>query len=350
MGYIFHLAVCLLTSSALSLLHEEKQTQEPEGFHDAFPPLWESAPRTLEDYLRKGNTIVINPWNYRERLGLYKILLNFSAKYFAGLGPKNGGNILWGLPLQHGWQYRTGRLADPISDTVCGHKDGDDLCVSVYSWWACMNYYLAVIPFLGALDSGFFGELPYEVEMLPPVEQQADFCHSTTECKIQAPRVMASWSNFFKYLLSTEPNSESSATLFFSQEEALNYMWKAHVQSIAFALPKFQNRLSYLNSPESAFAKDWSAAVDFIAATHFSTNQNTTNQFQTGLPPRLLLEGDKEPLIADFTPTQNKVLFLLRALRKSNEKMGGILLLLWRKAMSSEEARKIARHLLESII
>ncbi|KAJ7341917.1 hypothetical protein JRQ81_007823 [Phrynocephalus forsythii] len=320
MGYVFCLALCLLTPSALSLLQEERQAQEAEGFSDAFPPLWESAPGTFEDYQRKGNAIVINPWNYRERLGLYKILLNASAKYFAGFGPNNGGNILWGLPLQHGWQFRTGRLADPIPVTGCGHKDGDYLCVSVQSWWACMNYYLAVIPFLGALDSGFFGELPYTVEMLPPVEQQVEFCHNTTECKAQAPAVMASWSDFFKYLLSTGPNSESPATVFFSQDEALKYMWKAHVQSISFARPEFQNRLKYLSSPESTFGEDWATAVDFIAATHFLTDQNTTNRFQTGLPPRLLLEGDKAPLIADLTLTQNKVLFLLGALRKSNEK------------------------------
>ncbi|XP_042302045.1 protein LEG1 homolog isoform X2 [Sceloporus undulatus] len=283
-------------------------------------------------------------------MGLYKILLNSSAKYFLSLGPNNVGNILWGLPLQHGWQYETGRLADPLNATTCGHMDGDNMCISINSWWACMNYYLSVIPFLGAVDSGFFGELPYEVKILPPDGQEADFCHTTTECNAQAPALMDDWRKFFKYLLSTAPSTESSATHSFSQDEALKYMWKAHVLSIGFALPKFRNRLLYLSDPESSFGKDWALAVDFIAATHFRTNQNTTNHFQTGLPPRILLEGDKAPFIADFTPVQNRVLFFLGALRGANEKIGRILLPLWRMAMSTEEGRTIGRSILEGLV
>ncbi|KAH0622289.1 hypothetical protein JD844_024463, partial [Phrynosoma platyrhinos] len=243
-----------------------------------------------------------------------------------------------------------GRLADPLNATTCGHMDGDNMCISVNSWWACMNYYLSVIPFLGALDSGLFGELPYEVKILPPDEQKFDFCHTVAECNTQAPALMAGWRNFFKYLLSTAPNTEPSATSSFSQDEALNYMWKAHVLSIAFALPKFQNRLLYLSDPESSFGEDWATAVDFIAATHFSTDQTTINHFQTGLPPRILLEKDNAPFIEDFTPVQNRVLFFLGALRGANEKMGGMLLSLWRMAMSTEEGRKIGRSIIESLV
>ncbi|XP_053138835.1 protein LEG1 homolog [Hemicordylus capensis] len=349
MGYLFqslcHLIPFLLVTTTLNPPPPEK----PGDYQDTFPPLWHSAPGNLEDYPIKDNKIIINAWNYRERLGAYKILLDSSAEYFATLAPNNAGNILWGLPLQHGWQYSTGRLADPLNITTCGHENGDRLCISTHSWWASMNYYLAIIPFLGALETGLYGELPYEVEVLPPEEQSADFCHSVVECNTQAPAVMASWRDFFKYLLSTTMEPERSAAQPFSKDEALKHMWHAHVLTLAYALPKFQNRLPYLSRPESSFGKDWSTAVDFLAAAHFSTDQNTINHFQTGLSPRMLFVGDKAPFIEDFTPTQNKVLFLLGALRKTNELTGNILLLLWNKAMSTEEGRKIGRQLIESV-
>lgn len=75
---------------------------------DIYPPLWGFAPENLLDFPVKDNKIVINPWNYQERLGVYKSLLKASAKYFMDFGSQNSGNILWGLPLQHGWQFRTG--------------------------------------------------------------------------------------------------------------------------------------------------------------------------------------------------------------------------------------------------
>lgn len=73
-----------------------------------YPPLWELAPENLLDFPVKGNKIVINAWNYQERLGMYKNLLKSSAKYFTAFGSQNIGNILWGLPSQHGWQFHTG--------------------------------------------------------------------------------------------------------------------------------------------------------------------------------------------------------------------------------------------------
>ncbi|NXC21359.1 LEG1H protein, partial [Corythaeola cristata] len=165
---------------------------------DVYPPLWDLAPENLLDFQVKDNKTVINAWNYRERLGAYKSLLNASAKYFTAFGSQNFGNILWGLPLQHGWQFRTGRLADPSSVTSCGYEDGDLLCISVRSWWSCVNYYLAVIPFLGAVEAGLFGQLQYEIELLPPEERRDDFCYSVADCRSRIPELMDDWKAYFE--------------------------------------------------------------------------------------------------------------------------------------------------------
>ncbi|XP_044275672.1 protein LEG1 homolog [Varanus komodoensis] len=340
------LALFLLTTLTCgAALAQEAQGQQKEN--NAFPPLWHLAPGNLEDYPRERNRIVINAWSYLERLGMYKILINSSFSSSTSHQHRDASNILWGLPLQHGWQFETGRLADPTDATTCGHKDGDNLCISVQSWWACMNYYLAVIPFLGALDSGILGELPYEIEILPPDGHRADFCHSIAECRAQAPNVMSAWRDFFKYQMSAAQNSDISAPHLLSEDDALKHMWEAHVYSIVFALPKFQNRLPFLSSSESSFGVAWATAVHFIAATRFPTDQNTTNHFQTGLPPRMLQEGDKAPFIPDFTPVQNRMVYMIETLHKANEKSGGMLLLLWKVAMSTEEQRKIGRSLIE---
>ncbi|NXU38929.1 LEG1H protein, partial [Drymodes brunneopygia] len=338
----------LVVAVTLSPVTATARSENDVPGEDAYPPLWELATENLLDFPVKDNKIVVNAWNYQERLGVYKTLLKASAKYFGPFGPQNSGNILWGLPLQHGWQFRTGRLADPSGVTSCGYENGELLCQSVRSWWSSMNYYLAIIPFLGAVEAGLFGQLPYEIEILPPEEQKDDFCYSVKDCWSRMPQLMDDWKAFFEYLLSTEHKAVISASFSsFKLDDALGLMWKAHTTSIAYALPKFQDRLKYLSDPEANFSEDWANAVDFIAATYFRTDLPTTNNFQAFLPQRMLVEGDVPPFIHDFSPEQNRILVAMTALREADRLTGGLLLKLWQKAMSTEEGRKMGRKLIE---
>ncbi|NXE08252.1 LEG1H protein, partial [Lophotis ruficrista] len=319
----FGIRALLIVTITLSPATATAWSEKDATGEDVYPPLWDLAPENLLDFLVKGNKIVINAWNYQERLGVYKNLLSSSAKYFTAFGSQNFANILWGLPLQHGWQFRTGRLADPSGETSCGYEGGDLLCISVRSWWSCMNYYLAVIPFLGAVDAGLFGQLPYEVEILPPEERTADFCYSVADCRSRIPKLMDDWKAYFQvnnfpFFFHIFPATVSS----FKVDDALRLMWKAHVASIAYALPKFQDSLKDLSDPEASFGEDWANGVDFIAATHFSTDLLTTNNFQDFLPQRMLTEEDDLPSISDFSPQQNRVLLSLRALHKANQLTG----------------------------
>ncbi|XP_419749.6 protein LEG1 homolog [Gallus gallus] len=343
----FSIKALLIVVVTLNTAAATAQSDTDANGGDIYPPLWGFAPENLLDFPVKDNKIVINPWNYQERLGVYKSLLKASAKYFMDFGSQNSGNILWGLPLQHGWQFRTGRLADPTNGTSCGHRN---LCISVRSWWSCMNYYLAVIPFLGAVEAGLYGEVPYEVEILPPEDRRDDFCYSVGDCRSRIPKLMDEWKAYFEYLLSAEQKATDPAkSSSFVLDDALHHMWKAHVVSIAYALPKFRDSLKYLADPEANFGKDWANGVDFIAATHFSTDLQTTNNFQAFLPQRMLVEGDVLPSISGFSSQQNRVLLSLRDLNKANQLTGGLLLKVWQKAMSTEAARKIGRKLIEDL-
>lgn len=80
--------------------------------------------------------------------------------------------------------------------------------------------------------------------------------------------------------------------------------------------------LKYLSDPEANFGEDWANAVDFIAATSFSTDLLTTNNFQVFLPQRMLVVGDVIPFISDFSPQQNRVLLSMSALYKTNKITG----------------------------
>ena len=76
---------------------------------DPYPPLWEDSPEQLSVYMMEDGNYIINPWVYTDRMGMYRILLEETAMYFAKYGPENEQNLLWGLPLQFGWQYQSGK-------------------------------------------------------------------------------------------------------------------------------------------------------------------------------------------------------------------------------------------------
>ncbi|XP_056419578.1 protein LEG1 homolog [Hyla sarda] len=316
--------------------------------NENYPPLWELVPENLTDFNIQSEKVIINPWNYLERMGMYKILLNVTAPFLDMKEQDNKKNVLWGLPLQHGWQYHTGRLQDTSSS---GKSGEDQTVISVKSWWACMNYYLAVIPFLGAIDAGLFEGFPYGIVISQPNISQSDFCCSIEECRSFSAKTMDEWKAFFESIMTSNKKSDTSVPELTKEEErVLSNLWRAHMESIAVALPRCSDRLHHLSESEGNFGMDWATAVEFIAASNFPTNFQITNDFQTFLPKRILKEGDKAPYIPDFSEQENRVLATLHLLNKANTFTGGFLLKLWKKAMCSEEGRAAGRKLLQNMV
>lgn len=101
----------LLAPSACVLLVGCMFVSSAEVFSlsDQYLPLWNETPGQFSDYSVENGKYIIDPWVYPKRMGMYKILLNKTANYFEKFAPDNEQNFLWGLPLQHGWQYKTGK-------------------------------------------------------------------------------------------------------------------------------------------------------------------------------------------------------------------------------------------------
>ncbi|KAM9665215.1 protein LEG1 homolog [Trichechus inunguis] len=307
---------------------------------DLYPPLWVESPGQFSDYRMKDGQYIINAWVYPERMGMYKILLTQTARYFERFAPENEQNVLWGLPLQHGWQYHTGRLADPTHRTNCGYESGNHLCISVDSWWADINYFLCALPFLAAVDSGVMGISADQVTLLPPPKDQNLFCLNVSACCSSFPETMGKWNAFYQHL------KLPSSTF----DDLLKYLWVAHTSTLKDTLQTFESRLNNYLKPEAYFEISWSVAVEYIAASNFPTTLIRTSDFQKGLPPRMLVTGDVAPFIRNFTAFQNIVLFSVNTLHKVDNATGHSSLIIWKNLMKTQVARRFVLEILEIIL
>lgn len=108
---------------------------------DGWPlPLnWTDAWSNLAEFPRDttSGAILVEPWEYDHRLSLYRTLVTATSAHAGASwwGGAPAADVLWGLPLQFGWQQSSGRLfPQPAA------KPAPLGPVSETSWWACMNW------------------------------------------------------------------------------------------------------------------------------------------------------------------------------------------------------------------
>ena len=131
----------------------------------------------------------VDPWIYSQRLFLYETILNNTNINL--YNNNNESNILWGLPLQFTWQMSSGRL----------FVNNQTKRLSGNGWWACMNYYLSVIPYIYAAEVGIVPK----VNILPPIDNDpSKFCLNSVNC---STTLGEKWTNFYN-LLKTYQNKE----------------------------------------------------------------------------------------------------------------------------------------------
>lgn len=313
------------------------------------PPGWEDAPTFASLPHTPSGVALVDPWVYGQRLGVYKELISRSDAVapcvFRGAAPSEE-NVLWGLPLQLGWQSQTGRLFNS--------SQGLDSPISPKSWWAGMNYQLALVPLLGAKLANL-SALP-SFQVLPPDGAGATaFCidetnttDTTQGCGAVAGALLA-WKSYFSSLADVQARcvagKETRDALL---DETITTLWVAHTASLheGMLLQFVQNQLVYIAAEEGNFGTSWANLVEFLAFARFNPDFNGTGNLQTLLPLRMLRSGDVAPDIADLPNATNFGIEMIEDLSAANTVSGGALLTAWRWAMCAPTARQEARELI----
>jgi len=290
--FVFYLLSATFVAYFASKLVLDRWTERKQPATDPsnlnlskYPPFWDEVPSNFDSFPVRDDSIIVDPWNYIDRMTLYKILLNFTEPSMAGFGPENEQNVLWGLPLQHGWQMSSGRL-------WLGGKDdlNQTMGISPCSWWANMNYFLSVIPFVGAGQAGLYHEnIHYmrpnyskcvNASVISKTKHQAEtpllsgnfsLCQEDA-CSRLEKEAIERWKVFFMEVTNVENN--------LSEDEALHLMREAHIASIEAGILEPKPFLEYMSSTEFSFGQSVIRLVGLIAITGFPTTFNQTNYFQ----------------------------------------------------------------------
>ena len=307
-----------------------------------YPIFWDRAPSSLSEYPlttsgcssanQSDSCPLIDPWKYLDRLGLYKILIDSTSPWMPFVSSSsNISNILFGLPCQFSWQFQSNRLFSNGTNEVSSN-----------SWWASANYYLSVIPFLAAVDTGLISSRRFR--LLP----REGFCSTIDQCFAQIPEAMFRWRSFFLGLLRTDSCRTGSMNERVIDRCYLAPLWAAHIATIQNALPLIASKVSQLPSiNEQRFGLGWAHLVDFIGKSRKNTNLLETFKYQDEfLPPRMLTDADHPPHAPDFSEDVNRALQLLFFIR---DQWYPRLTRIWKQATCNFEARLEAQKVLETM-
>ncbi|XP_043088601.1 protein leg1a-like [Puntigrus tetrazona] len=316
---------------------------------DGLPIKWGKAPSELSQLPTADGVIQVNPWDYLQRMALYKLLINSTDPYMSSMGPGDKENPLWSLPLQLGWKLRSGRLTDPSpgSSSSCGLESSEPVCISTQSWYACMNYYMSVLPFLAAVQTGVVKKGEFQLQIQVPSEVSQDYCANFTDCSTKHPDAMTKWEKFFQSL---QQISDSEDTDFSKKDKILGLLWAAEEASLQTASTACSERQKLYSYPEVRFAQGWLNSAAFVAAARFHANVERSEKLMAPLPSRVLQESDKPPNIDDLSAEENHALHIFSWMNSINTLLGGSLVNLWRSAMCSPQAREKGQGLLHDLI
>ena len=119
------------------------------------PPYWNVTNNLHEFPKDVDGKIIVDPFNYTHRLAMYHELLsstehclwNSSLTQDDGTVIEKAGSPIWGLIIQHGWQYSSDRLCIP-------HDASDGFVFESDCWWGCGNYFFSMVTYFAAERAG----------------------------------------------------------------------------------------------------------------------------------------------------------------------------------------------------
>ncbi|XP_030638267.1 protein LEG1 homolog [Chanos chanos] len=316
-----------------------------EVTENGYPIQWEKAPSDLSELPTADGVTVINPWDFRHRMAMYRVLLKETDQYMGSMGPGPKESPLWVFPMQLGWKLKTGRLADPTGASTCGHAE-DPICISTKSWWSCVNYHVSALPFLAAVHTGIIGDGQIQVQIQAPADGSQEYCTTFSDCSTKMPELMNKWETFFKSLKTI---SSSDIPDFEKKDQILGLMWAADLESIDVAFKSCSEKLKSYSGQEVSFAQSWRESTQYAAATHFQPSLEKIKVLMTPLPSRILQEGDNAPNIPDLSSEENHTLYVFSWMKRMNSLLGGSIMHVWRNAMCSARTREKGQVLMQEL-
>lgn len=228
---------------------------------------------------------MVDPWIIDQRAALNLALLN-CTKIPALFGEDNLGNILWGLEIQREWQVISGR-----------QKSKPSIRIDENAWFADINYFLTVVPYLVAMKSGL---LP-ATQFLPPQSNSPSKFPITYETI--DPAVALDLTNYFELIKILQVDAA-----FMSLENIQQILWVAHSSTVTKALPTFKQEIRAVNLKETKFSNGFGHFVEILAIMNLNTSYSPIHLLNKVFPQRLLKLSDTPPLILDMTPQQNAII------------------------------------------
>lgn len=229
-------------------------------------------------------TTVIDPWVIAEREAVSSALLN-CTRIPSLFGENNLGNIIWGLDIQTRWQIASGRQQAKSSPRI-----------DEFAWFANINYFLTVVPYLAAMNSGL---LP-PAQFLPPKSNAADKFPITFESI--DPEIARDWTNYFETIKMLQVDAT-----YITLENLQKLLWVVHNSTVVNAFPTFEPEIRLLNFQEEKFANGFGHFVEILAIMNVNTSYPPIYSLNQMFPQRILRLLDAPPFIFDMNFQQNVI-------------------------------------------
>ncbi|KAM8999249.1 protein LEG1 homolog [Sarcophilus harrisii] len=235
----------------------------------------------------------MDPYDYSDRLSMYKMIINSSEKYFTQFGINNTGNAFWALTIFYGKLYESGRYNNPSNYLVNGRPEKANF-ISIRSGWSGINYYVIIPFYLAALKLNFFGPLSYPIELLSQKEHRSDFCYSFDECNTSYPEMMTENLRIFKYLQSRKKISNTTEKPIYDTdwETIVHYIWSGHQHGLDVGKSLFYDESQFYSTGEKDFTEAFLKTVEFLEAANYPSDAKNGSAILTGFPHRQLTTID----------------------------------------------------------
>jgi len=234
------------------------------------------------------------------RMGMYRLLVE-RTNLHGSFGPHDELSPFWGYASQLAWQARSGRL-------------GGTRAIAPTSWWGACNYALSVVPYVAAM----------RLALVPPLAVSVDRGYDAA---------VGAWHVAFRALVDPAADHDLVRVA----------VWRAHLDSITFAVRRHDREFRALPAAEQRFARGWVRMVDLFSAAAIRTDLEKLIETGGGALPSRVLRADPHD---DLSRHERSTVRRVGALADRPRWRWALEMRIWRRMMRTRAARLDAENML----